>query len=391
MKEITCVVVGGGHVGIHALKEIDRVMRKKGKPCRLVLLDPKPFYVQKVLLFQPAARTEKITLSWEEVLPERVERIQGELTTIGRKEKRIYFLDIEKKEQALDYDLLVVVVGSVVKRPNPEQGGIALHDLPATEEIRNKWRHHLQKARKEQNPVERKRLLSVAVAGAGISGVETSAQLAQAMRIEAERLGIDPQRVHLFLINAEERLMMNGPKKLGRKLEAKLKDLGVTVLHQCKALYEKDGKLALSDGTKLPVGLTIWTLGLEPNPVLRQCQLPLTPEGKVKVDASYRVIGKNDIYSIGDCAHIVDPKNGKADGMTCKEGIIQAERLGKIITADLHKKPAPIHRGSRSAFCIGLGQEDALVWADYGIDLILGGKIGWVIRKWTWKKASSVK
>lgn len=392
MKEITCVVTGGGHVGLHALKEIGQAMRKAGKPFRLILIDPKPFYVQKVLLFQPAARAEKIALAWEEVLPERVERIQGELVTIESQEKRIFFRDAEKKEQALDYDLLVITVGSVVKRPDPEQGGISLHDLSASEEIRTKWRRHLQKAVNEQDPAERKRLLSVAVAGAGISGVETSAELAQAMRSEAARLGMDPALVRVFLINAEERLMMNGPKKLGRKLEAKLNNLGVTVLHQRKALYEKDGKLVLSDGTQLSAGFTIWTLGLEPHPVLRQCQLPLTLEGKVKVDASYRVSGKSAIYSIGDCAHVIDPENGKADGMTCKEGILQAKRLGEVIEADLKKKPAPIHRRCRNFFCISLGQKEGLVWAEYcGIDWILAGKIGRFIRKWTWKKASNVK
>lgn len=57
----------------------------------------------------------------------------------------------------------------------------------------------------------------------------------------------------------------------------------------------------------------------------------------MKVDASYRVSGKSAIYSIGDCAHVIDPENGKADGMTCKEGILQAKRLGEVIEADLKK------------------------------------------------------
>lgn len=88
---------GGGHVGLHALKEIGQAMRKAGKPFRLILIDPKPFYVQKVLLFQPVARAEKIALAWEEVLPERVERIQGELVTIESQEKRIFFVMQRKR------------------------------------------------------------------------------------------------------------------------------------------------------------------------------------------------------------------------------------------------------------------------------------------------------
>ncbi|ERI09870.1 hypothetical protein HMPREF0083_02039 [Aneurinibacillus aneurinilyticus ATCC 12856] len=32
--------------------------------------------------------------------------------------------------------------------------------------------------------------------------------------------------------------------------------------------------------------------------------MPLTPDGRIIVDASYRVKGAAGVYSIGDCAHI---------------------------------------------------------------------------------------
>ncbi|MBO8164527.1 MAG: FAD-dependent oxidoreductase [Brevibacillus sp.] len=98
----------------------------------------------------------------------------------------------------------------------------------------------MRKAAKETDAVERKRLLTVAVSGAGITGIETSAELAQAMHQEAAALNIDPVDVRVFLVNAQERLFQEGPAKVGRKLERLLNNYGVTVLHRCKALHEKD-------------------------------------------------------------------------------------------------------------------------------------------------------
>lgn len=37
--------------------------------------------------------------------------------------------------------------------------------------------------------------------------------------------------------------------------------------------------------------------------------------------------GVPGVYSIGDCARIVDLTTGKTDQMTCKEGVIQADQL----------------------------------------------------------------
>lgn len=120
--------------------------------------------------------------------------------------------------------------------------------------------------------------------------------------------------------------------------------------------------------------------------------LPLTKEGQVIVDASYRVKGAVGVYGIGDCAHIVDPNSGQADRLTCKEATGQAARLGKILLADLKGTPAPSHKSYMDFFCIGLGPERGMVWTrQWGLDIILTGKLGWKIRKFTWDMASLLK
>ncbi|WMT41835.1 FAD-dependent oxidoreductase [Paenibacillus sp. D2_2] len=150
--------------------------------------------------------------------------------------------------------------------------------------------------------------------------------------------------------------------------------------------------LTLSDGSIIPSGLCVWTLGLLPNPMLSSLGVPLTADGYIAVDASYRVQRAPGIYAIGDCAEIIDPASGLADGKTCKEATAQASRLAQVIAADLMGRPAPTHKRFMDFFCFGLGPQRGIAWTRaWGIDMIFTGKLGWRLREFTWKSASLLK
>lgn len=204
MNELTCVIIGGGHAGLHAFKAIKDKTRgmANGRRIRFVLFDKQPGHVRKVLLFRPAVSGEEIVVPWTRWSSEGIEFVQGAVTSIDSAEKQIRYTDGEGNEARAHYDLLVVAVGSIVRRPDPAQGGIALTDPQAAADIRERWLANLQKAARETSPEERKRLLTGVVAGAGISGIETSAELALAMREEASALGLNPSDISVYLLNA---------------------------------------------------------------------------------------------------------------------------------------------------------------------------------------------
>lgn len=393
-KEITCVIIGGGYAGINALKAIRKTLQPElgaGK-LRVILIDKQPYHLRKVLLFKPAVNDDNIVVPFGSMFPNGVEFIQGMVMTIEKRDKRLLYKDESGQEQHLKYDILILAAGSVIRQPDADQGGIALTGLASAAHIRELWHENLRKAVKETSRAERQRWMTVAIAGAGISGIESSAELVYALRKEASALGLDPSEVILYLLNAQDRLFQEGPAKVGMKLERLLKGSGVTVLHGRKAIREREGELLLSDGEILKVGLCIWTLGLLPNPMLRSMGLPLTADGRVIVDANYRVKEAPGIYSIGDCAQIVDPVSGLTDGMTCKEATAQADRLGKVITADVMGHSAPVHKSYIDFFCFGLGPERGMVWTrQWGLDIVITGKLGWKVRKMTWDYASLIK
>ncbi|MBM7569483.1 NAD(P)/FAD-dependent oxidoreductase [Paenibacillus sacheonensis] len=391
MNTKTCVVIGAGYAGIHAVKEIRSLFGNHAgsHPMRLVLIDRNPYHLRKVLLFRPAVTDEDIRIPLTTLFPDGVKLVQATVTRIRSEERKLVYEDASGAEREIDYDLLVVAAGSVVREPAPAQGGIALASLAHARQIRSAWLANLERAATENDPNERARLMRVAIAGAGISGIETAAELAHHGRKDAERLGLDPSSVSVELYNAHWRLFLDGPAKVGHKLEHYLRELGVDVKHEKRVVKEIDGALTLSDGEERCVGLCIWTLGLKPNPMLRAIGMPVTAEGAAIVDASYRVKDMPGVYAIGDCARIVAPGSGQADGMTCKEAIPQAARIAKVLLADLEDRQAPVHESYMKTFCIGLGPDKGLAWVNkWGLDLVITGKLGWKIKTYTWQMAS---
>lgn len=396
MSDLTCIIIGGGHAGLAALKAIKETTRgaADGRRIRFVLIDKQPGHVRKVLLFRPAVGEEEITIPWKHYdFSEGVEFVQGTVTFVDREEKQIRYTDAQGKDARIRYDLLVVAVGSVVRQPDPDQGGISLTDQQNAAAIRKRWRANLRQAVGETNPKKRKRLMTAVVAGAGISGIETSAELALGMQKEASSLGLNPSDISVYLLSGQERLFMEGPRKVGRKLDRILSECGVTVLYNRKATREEAGVVTLDNGDRLEASLCIWTIGLIPNPALRTMGLPLAPNGQVLVDESYRVQGAPGVYSIGDCARIVDPKNGKAALMRCAELATQEHRLGKIVMADLEGRPAPVHKSAPlDLFCIGLGENRGLVWGcKWGFHMIITGKPAWKFRNAAWNAGSKLR
>ncbi|GGF79468.1 pyridine nucleotide-disulfide oxidoreductase [Paenibacillus albidus] len=393
MKAMTYVVLGAGYAGIHAVKEILSTFKAEaeGPPPRIVLVDRNTYHLRKVLLFRPAATGENIMIPLTQLYPEGVELLQANATQIEAGTKQLLYLDSTGKKGVLSYDRLVVAAGSVVRQPEANQGGMPLATPEGAMAIREAWQRNLKLAVLETGAEERDRLMTIAIAGAGISGIETAAELAHYVREDARQFGLDPQTVRIMLYNSNHRLFPDGPSKVGEKLESSLEDKGVKVVHGSRVVQEKSGTLTLSSGEKRPAGLCIWTLGLLPNPRLHDIGLPVDPQGYVITDACYRVQGMQGVYSIGDCARIVDPSSGRVDGKTCKEAIAQAARLGKILWADFQGRRAPEHKGYIDFFCFGLGPKQGMVWTHkWGLDIIMTGKLGWRIRQYSWEMASLI-
>lgn len=393
MNRPTIVVAGGGHAGLHALANIREALGEQASTrYRLVLVDRQSCHVRKVMLFKGAVRPAGIRVPFSSVFGEAVEVIQAAVTGVDPGARTLQLTYPDGHPGFLQYDRLVLALGSVVAEVPPEQGGICLTGPEAAERIRLELEGSVAAAA-TADPPRRRHLLTAAVVGGGLSGVETAAEVAEWLRERARALGLDLAQAEVYLLDAGERLFPQAPPKVGARVERVLARLGVTVRHGTRAERFEGGFLHLEGGGAIPAACCIWTIGTRPSPVLPHLGLPLAADGRLQVDPWYRVFGTRGVYALGDCARVTDHRTGAPDGMTCKEMVPQAWRLGHILAADLAVRPLPPELRHRSwplhFWSIGLGSQDGVLWINkWGMHFVLSGAVVHKIKMRSWDTAS---
>ena len=73
---------------------------------------------------------------------------------------------------------------------------------------------------------------------------------------------------------------------------------------------------------------------MKANPLLAQLGLPLDERGRVKVDATLRVEGTDDVWALGDCARVPNLAAADPDPPTSQHALRQARRLAKNLSGD---------------------------------------------------------
>lgn len=379
----TIVVVGGGYAGVNLIEALKKELYSEIKEkIRIILIDKNTFHFKKVKLFKAIVNenVSDLQVPLNHYCGSSIDFIQGELTKVNHEEQTIYITGEDGVSFQLQYDQLVLAMGSVLCDVDSEHGGFALTGIEKAKFIRQ------QLLKKLDSPKSKLRL---AIVGSGITGIETAAELRSWLRDEAEQKGIQMKNIEIFLINDKHRLLNEAPVKISEKLENRVKKHGIDLIHNKRAEKFIENKVFFSDHSQLEADLCIWTVGLKPHPSLGELGLSLTDEGQLKVDSWYRLVEGENIYAIGDCVHVVDPISGSVAAMSCKEAISQAGRLAKIMKEHLEGYNANAHQSYPNLLCIGLGPNDGFVWAQkWGVDFVLLGKIAEKIREYTWNLAS---
>lgn len=376
----TIVVIGGGYAGINLIHQLRKL--RLSKDMEIILVDKNEYHFKKVKLFKAIVEghDDSLKVPFTNYCGEGIQFIQGELAAIHQDRTTIEVMCQNRDIYEIPFSRLIIALGSIIKEPDPALGGETLGSIESAKRIRQDLKMKLLSGQGK---------LKVAVAGGGITGIETAAEIASWLKKESETAGIDPFGVEVMLLDNKDRLLSDVPEKVDFQLEKRLNKLGVSVLHKVKAESFQEGMVMLHDGSNIAADYCIWTVGLKPHPSLAKLSLPLHETGKILTDSWYRLENSQTIYAIGDCVHVADCRNGKIAAMTCKEAISQAGRLAKVIKADMEGTFAEAHQAYPNLHCIGLGPENGFVWAQkWGIDFVLSGRLGGKVREYTWNMAS---
>ena len=229
------------------------------------------------------------------------------------------------------YQRLVVALGAVTRTlpvPGLLEHAVGFKDLADAIALRNRVLQQLERASIRPDALEE---LGFVFVGAGYAGVEALAELNDlahdALRFYPNLRGV-PQR--WVLVDAAPKILPEIPRRLGEYAARHLRSRGVEI-HVSSTLESFDGSEAvLSNGTRIPARTLVWSAGVRPHPLLENLGLPLDARGRVVVDGTLRVVGRDGIWSLGDCAAVPNARTpGVLDPPTCQHALRQARRLAK--------------------------------------------------------------
>ncbi len=328
------LIVGGGFAGA----SLARLIGSAGA----TLVSPENFMLFTPLLPEAASGTlepRHVVVPLREMCPH-AELLLGRAGSLDREAKTVT-VATDEGEHAVHYEQLVVALGSVVRVlpvPGLAEHGLGFKSLADAITLRNHVLRRLEAADAALDEETRNRELGFVFVGAGYAGVEALAELSDLVRDALRfypRLRDAKQR--WVLVDAAPAILHEIPRRLGEYAARQLVKRGIEV-RVATTLTSLDAEAAtLSDGERIPTSTLVWTAGVKANPMLARLGLPLDERGRVRVDATLRVEGTDDIWALGDCARVPNLAATEPDPPTSQHALRQARRLAK----NLRGNPQP--------------------------------------------------
>lgn len=325
------VIVGGGLGGLRLAEDL------YGSGMQVVLIDRNNFHQFPPLIYQIAsAGIDPSSISFP-------------FRQIFRKRKDFYFrmaearmVDTEKKILQtsigkIDYDYLVLAAGATTNffgNKNIEEWAIPMKTVPEAMGLRNALLSNFERALTCATEEERQELLNVVIVGGGATGVEIAGALSEMKHyvIPYDYPDMDSSLMHIYLIEAGDRLLAGMSQDSSKKAYDFLKSMGVDIQFGKMVTDYRDHKVIMKDGTEIPTRTFLWVSGIRANAMPGISEDHLGRGLRFKVDQFNRIPGLNDVFAIGDqCLQTTDPAYPNGHPQVAQVAIQQAKNLAKNI------------------------------------------------------------
>jgi NADH dehydrogenase FAD-containing subunit len=359
------IIVGAGFTGLFTALHL----RHQHDLRSIVLIDPQKRFVFKPMLYELVTGElpeDTVCPTYEELLQgSKIDFVQDKVEAIDLKEKRLTLASGSNRT----YSHLVLAVGSsqgYLGTEGAQENAFAFRTRAEAIALERQFRDCLQRASLTNDKQERKSLLTFAVVGAGPTGVEMAATMADLLPYWYAKLGGNVGEIRIILIN-HGKSILSGDANEGLKetaLEAfknrtvpveTLFGVGVKIVRPDRLEYQP----ADSKETKtLLTHTVIWTAGTASNPLLKSLssQIPIEhidKHGLPFVTLTLQLLDFPEVFAAGDCADVKDKQQPALAQVAYQQGANIAHNLIALAEG---KPLVPAHVSLRGTLMkLGLG------------------------------------
>jgi NADH dehydrogenase len=126
----------------------------------------------------------------------------------------------------------------------------------------------------------------------------------------------------ITLVDGADRVVPGMDPRLSAIAQRRLEQLRVRVMLRTLVSEVGERSLRTKDGTTLTANTVIWAGGVKTNPLVAAIDLPHAKDGRLVVDTSFRVGGRDDVLVLGDAAHF--EQGGKPLPMLAQVAVLEA-------------------------------------------------------------------
>ncbi|HEY6380044.1 MAG TPA: NAD(P)/FAD-dependent oxidoreductase [Candidatus Dormibacteraeota bacterium] len=373
MTPLRVLVVGAGFGGLSAVRAL------RAAPVEVILVDEHNYHLFQPLLYQVAT-----ALLDPSEIAHPVRALLRRQANCQVRLGRVDDIDLDVRRVRTDqgdiaYDRLIVAAGSVnesLGKPGVERHAFMLKSLGDALTLRNHLLATVERATWATDAAERRRLLTIAVVGAGPTGVETAGAISELVRLVLRRdfTRLDLDELRIVLLEAAQSVLLSFDAPLQRAAIDTLRRKRVELRFGAAVDDVLADGLRLHGGELLEAATVIWTVGVRGAPAGGLLADRRVRHGRIPVTAEMRLADHPEVFVIGDLAECIE--DGAPLPMLAPVAIQQGRWVARRIAAELSgDAPAPFRYHDKGTMAtIGRNAAVAQIWG-----LRLSGFPGWAL------------
>ena len=298
------LIIGGVFGGLHIAKGL------KNKNFQVVMLDKNNYHTFQPLLYQVATsglEPDSIAYPIRKIFKSQ-QRFHFRMANVQRIDTAENVVNTDIGD--ISYDYLVIATGTTTNffgMKGVEKYAMTMKSVSEALDLRSLILQNFEKALLATEE-EQESYMNFSIVGAGPTGVELAGALAELKNhiLPADYPDLNIQRMKIQVIEMQDEVLKPMSEKASKKALNYLQELGVDVMLN-KSVASFDGnKLTFQSGEVLESKTLIWAAGVKGN-IIDGFPESIIDKGRYMVDRTSKVRGTENVYAIGDIAHMTTP------------------------------------------------------------------------------------
>jgi NADH dehydrogenase len=339
-------ILGGGFGGVYTALRLEKLRNRL--PMEVTLINRSNYFLMTPLLFEAGSGVlePRHVVSPIRTLFRHTRFIQAEIQSVDLDRKIVSASSSPTDSHEIPFDHLVVAVGGVTNTglvPGSEHA-TTFKTLGDAIFLRNQTIELFERADVEKDRARRAAMMTFVIVGAGLVGTELAGELAEFLHnVVRAYKNIDPKELRFELIEVGKRIMPEVDPELSEYAAQVLKQHGINIRVDTKVTSIQQGKIHVKreQDETIASDTIIVATGVKPSPLVEKLDLEKDKKGRIITDATMLVRGRNDVWALGDCAAIPNPKDpeGRPYPQLAQHALREAKLLANNIVKSMQGEP----------------------------------------------------